>query len=52
MLNKINDLIIKTVIAVEPLLWNGIEMFMQNNNQNGPRPKNCFELLGFDVLID
>jgi len=52
MLQKIDDLIIKTIIAVEPLLWNGIEMFIQNNNMNGPKPKNCFELLGFDVLID
>jgi hypothetical protein len=24
----INDMIIKTIISVEPLLWNGIEMYL------------------------
>ena len=44
---RIDTLVIKTIIAVEPLLWNGIEMFIP-----GKRPQSCFELLGFDVLID
>ena len=25
---SIDDIIIKTIIAVEPLLWNGLEMFV------------------------
>jgi len=32
---------------VESLLWNGIEMFIPGKKSN-----TCFELLGFDVLID
>lgn len=47
MQERINALVIKTIIAVEPLLWNGIEMYIPGQN-----PLNCFELLGFDVLID
>ena len=32
---------------MEPLLWNGIEMYIPGKKSN-----QCFELLGFDVLID
>jgi hypothetical protein len=43
---KINDLIIKTVISVEHIVNNANDMFC-------PYPKyNCFELFGFDVLVD
>jgi tubulin polyglutamylase TTLL5 len=43
---KIEDLIIKTVLSVEPQICNANEMFC-------PYPRtNCFELFGFDVLID
>eukprot|EP00347_Sterkiella_histriomuscorum_P002781 403366823 len=48
--DQINDMVIKTIIAVEPLLQNGIEMFLLSKNKQ--RTRNCFELLGFDVLID
>jgi hypothetical protein len=44
---KIHSLIIKTIISVESLLWNGIEMYIPSKKSG-----NCFELLGFDVLID
>lgn len=44
---KINAIIVKTIIAVEPLLWNGIEMYTPQK-----KGTNCFELLGFDVLLD
>lgn len=44
--SKIEDLIIKTIIAGEPQINNATEMFC-------PFPRhNCFELFGFDILID
>ena len=44
--SKIEDLIIKTILAGEHVINNATEMFC-------PFPKyNCFELFGFDVLID
>jgi tubulin polyglutamylase TTLL5 len=42
---KIEDIIIKTVIAVEPIINNANEMYC-------PLPNQCFELFGFDILID
>jgi hypothetical protein len=42
---KIEDLIIKTILSVEPLIHNGMEMYVPNKT-------NCFEWLGFDILID
>lgn len=42
---KIEDIILKTIISAEPILNNAFEMFVPYRN-------NCFELLGFDVLID
>lgn len=43
---KIRDLIIKTVISGEHVINNANEMYC-------PFPKyNCFELFGFDVLVD
>ena len=42
---KIEDLIIKTILGVEPLIANGMDMFV-------PFKTNWFELLGFDILID
>jgi tubulin polyglutamylase TTLL5 len=43
---KIEDLIIKTIISGENVINNASEMFL-------PFPRyNCFELFGFDVLID
>lgn len=42
---KIEDVVIKTILSVEPLIHNGMEMYVPNKT-------NCFECLGFDVLID
>ena len=42
---KIEDIVIKTIISAEPILNNAFEMFVPHRN-------NCFELLGFDILID
>ena len=42
---KIEDIIIKTLISAEPILNNAFEMFVPHRN-------NCFELLGFDILVD
>ena len=42
---KIEDIVVKTLISAEPYLNNGVEMFV-------PHRTNCFELLGFDILID
>lgn len=35
----------KTIISAEPILNNAFEMFVPYRN-------NCFELLGFDILVD
>jgi hypothetical protein len=43
--NKIKDLIIKTVISVEPILANNL-----SRAANGRRL--CFEVFGFDVILD
>jgi len=55
--SSIDDIIIKTVISGEPLLWNGVEMFVPNTysfkgSDTTLKNNNCFELLGFDILID
>ena len=42
---KIEEIIVKTFISAEPILNNGFEMYV-------PFRGNCFELLGFDILID
>lgn len=42
---RIDDIVIKTIISAEPILNNAFEMFVPHRN-------NCFELLGFDVLVD
>jgi hypothetical protein len=42
---KIEDITVKTIIAAEPMLLSGFDMFV-------PYRTNCFELLGFDILID
>ena len=42
---KIEDIIIKTIISAEPILNNAFEMYVPFRN-------NCFELLGFDILVD
>ena len=42
---KIDDIIVKTIISAEPILNNSFEMFVPYRN-------NCFELLGFDILVD
>lgn len=42
---RIEDIVIKTIISGETILNNAFEMFVPHRN-------NCFELLGFDILID
>lgn len=42
---KIEDIILKTIIAAESIINNAVEMYV-------PYKNNCFEVLGFDVLID
>ena len=57
---QINDIVVKTIISAEPLLWNGVEMYLPNTYQfntssqvdTNKKNNNCFELLGFDILID
>ena len=43
---KIEDCIIKTIISVEPVINNATDMFCPAKSGN------CFELFGFDILID
>jgi len=42
---KIYDVIIKTIISVEPAIFNSMAKATIHNNL-------CFELYGFDILID
>ena len=42
---KIKDIIIKTVISIENTVNSAVEMYV-------PHRGNCFELLGFDILLD
>ena len=42
---KIDDIVVKTILSAETILNNAFEMFVPHRN-------NCFELLGFDILID
>jgi len=43
---KIEDIIIKTILSVEVVVNNATDMFCPAKSAN------CFELLGFDILID
>jgi hypothetical protein len=43
--SRITDVIIKTFLSIEPLVNASQEMFV-------PHRTNCFELFGFDILID
>lgn len=45
MFKKVEDIIIKTIVSAEPILNNAFEMYVPYRN-------NCFELLGFDILVD
>lgn len=42
---KIEDIIVKTIISAEPALFNGTMAYV-------PYMDSCFELLGFDILLD
>jgi hypothetical protein len=44
--SKIDDIIIKSIISVEHIINNAVDMFVPYKNTN------CFELFGFDILID
>jgi tubulin polyglutamylase TTLL5 len=43
---KIDDIIVKTIISVEHVINNAVDMFVPFKSSN------CFELFGFDILID
>lgn len=42
---RIKDIVIKTIISTEPVLHNAFQMHVPHRN-------NCFQLFGFDVMID
>ncbi len=42
---RIEEIMIKTVLSIEPLIKSACDMYV-------PYRTNCFELLGFDILID
>ena len=42
---RIKDVIIKTIMSAEPLLVNSVVQYTKNRG-------NCFELYGFDILLD
>lgn len=43
--SRIEDLMVKTIISVEGIIFNAMTM-------QAPHRTNCFELLGFDILLD
>lgn len=43
--DQIKDIAIKTIISIETVINSAMSMYV-------PSSKNCFELLGFDILID
>lgn len=45
MWERIMDLIVKTLLSVEPII-------AKSTHEVAPHPDNCFELYGFDVLVD
>ena len=45
MMMRIEDVIIKTIISIEDKLYKASEKYVPFRN-------NCFQLLGFDILID
>lgn len=45
MFANIEDIVVKTILSVEPLLSSGMSMFLKNKNC-------CFELFGFDIMLD
>ena len=45
--SRIYDLILKTFLSVDPIIVNQLRKYNNNSTKN-----NCFELYGFDVLID
>ena len=44
--SKIEDIILKTIISIEHVVNNATDMFVPFKHGN------CFELFGFDILID
>jgi len=42
---RIEDIIIKTIISIERQLYSAY-------SENVPHRNNCFQLFGFDILID
>jgi len=44
--SKIEDIIIKTIISIEHIINNATDMFVPY------KATNCFEVFGFDILID
>eukprot|EP00826_Nyctotherus_ovalis_P005673 TRINITY_DN1128_c0_g12_i3.p1 TRINITY_DN1128_c0_g12~~TRINITY_DN1128_c0_g12_i3.p1 ORF type:complete len:493 (+),score=145.01 TRINITY_DN1128_c0_g12_i3:330-1808(+) len=43
--DKIDEILVKTILAIEPLIKSSCDMYV-------PFKDNCFELLGFDILLD
>jgi len=42
---RIEDVVVKTILSIENIVFGGFEQYVPHRN-------NCFELLGFDILID
>ena len=43
---KIEDIIVKTIISIEHVVNNAVDMFVPYKSGN------CFEVFGFDILLD
>lgn len=43
--HRIKEIVVKTIISIESTVSAGVEMYVSSSNS-------CFELLGFDILLD
>jgi len=48
---RVDDIVVKTAIAVEPLMSEALRTFLPSAAEDRPNTQ-CFQLFGFDVMLD